>query len=695
MTDSQLAELEQTLATSLSSTTIEWALNFRVCDMIQANPSLTSSLMRTLTSKIRKDSPVPVLLALSLLEIVAKNVGLDACRFIDESLTEALMALVKKREGWKYSLGRNLHKSFGTAASSYGIDQAQRDLWMQASLKVREMLQLWTDAFLLQEGQLRPIFSAYKLLRREGYTFPEKKQGASADICLMHGAEESPAYLAAGGGVSPAAPSAAEEQSVQAVGEGAPAVSPVPAAASPTAPPPERRQIGSLEVEATRDMCRELREMRGDPAADSRRLAELHLRACAARDEATRQVQQQMESAQLEESQLEAIMLLLDDLNEVLPDEDERQGAGSEAPTVAPQAAPQADLLGLGDEGTAGEAEEGAADSAAPLPPPPEEAPPDREQQELYDLILARYLQERENEAFQVNEEEDAALALRLSLEEAENGNIHHAYAQPAMISCAQCGAVNQLNAPSAGGSELFVCYACGLTQGVPALPSRARRSQPQARPMPARAAPEVRPTRHAPPPRVICAGGTSELLIGGAGGANSSAEPPNSGGYVPPALSATASGKAQSFEGGMGKEALLGAPPKSSKAWKLSVPSWASTGGSSSAAVKTLGEGAPESEYMAMGDGEEGAALCGGGAPPSKSSASAGLVSGFLPWRSGKKKDDENRSPLLERVQVDEEWELIRPQDQRPYWHNSVTQASQWQPPDVVSSNMTSSLLG
>merc|ERR1719326_2864626 len=106
-----------------------------------------------------------------------------------------------------------MFKTFGSTASSMGascIDEGQREQWLQASLKVREMLQLWADAFLLQEGRLRPIFDAYKRLRREGYTFPEKKQGASAEICLMKGAEESPAYLAAGGGAS-SSPSHARE----------------------------------------------------------------------------------------------------------------------------------------------------------------------------------------------------------------------------------------------------------------------------------------------------------------------------------------------------------------------------------------------------------------------------------------------------------------------------------------------------
>merc|ERR1712078_465858 len=98
--------------------------------------------------------------------------------------------------------------------------------------------------------------------------------------------------------------------------------------------------------------------------------------------------------------------------------------------------------------------------SDAPLPPPPTEELPCKEEQERYDEILARYLQERENAAFAVNEEEDAALALRLSLEEEDAAAMYAGArsAQPSMVCCAQCNAVNQLD-PNGGGSGLFICY--------------------------------------------------------------------------------------------------------------------------------------------------------------------------------------------------------------------------------------------
>jgi len=115
-------------------------------------------------------------------------------------------------------------------------------------------------------------------------------------------------------------------------------------------------------------------------------------------------------------------------------------------------------------------------------------------------------------------------------------------------------------------------------------------------------------------------------------------------------------------------------------------MPSWPAGMNPSGKSSKNLGDGAPESEYVAMSD--EAAPFFnfdGGGAPPAGSSTSSGMVSGLLPWKSRKKRVEDTKEPLLERVRVDEEWELIRPADERPYWHNSVTQASQWQPPDVV----------
>jgi len=131
--------------------------------------------------------------------------------------------------------------------------------------------------------------------------------------------------------------------------------------------------------------------------------------------------------------------------------------------------------------------------------------------------------------------------------------------------------------------------------------------------------------------------------------------------------------------------EALLGTPltGKASKSWSSSMGHWLPSTGSGST-VKLLGDGTPDGEYAMMGGDEAGTSLM-GGAPAAGSSRKSG--SSYLPWKSGKRSDrdaDVNES-LLERVQVDGDWELIRPSEGRPYWHNSATQVSQWEPPDFL----------
>lgn len=689
MTDMQVVELEQTIENSVSSNTIEWALNMRICDMIQANPSLAPCLMRELVTHLRKETPVPVLLGLSLLEIVVKNCGFEAVRYIDERMGRTLVSLVKKREGWQYSLSRNLYKSVGGAFG--GISQEEREMWVQASHKVREMLQLWADAFLLQEGRLRPIFDSYKRLRQEGYTFPQKEHGASAELCLIHGAEESPAFQAAGGGAGDlGAETDSSQAAATAAAAGAAAPQPLPAVASAAPAAAIASGVGKELQEAQR-VLQELHELRRGSGADGRRCNELEQRVSSARDWATKLIQQHMEdgSGELEAERLQAVIVLLDELNELSPTagNEASSGATDHAVDTVDIEAPQTDLLDVDGAAAATEPSNPAAgassSSAAPLPPPPEDAPPDREQQELYDLILARYLQERENEAFAANEEEDAALALRLSLEEEGGGHLENLYPTPPRppdrVACAHCGTVNQLGRTPTGGSSLFVCYGCGTTQLVPMPPvigaaapdmGASHRLAPSTASV---ADAHRQPTRHAPPPRVICAGGNAaELIIGGGAAA---AEPPtlSSAAQAPPKLS-----KMQSFEGGTGREALLGAPVSNTGASLRSwMPSWPAGMAASAQSVKKLGDGAPESEYVAMND--EAAPLFnsdGNSAPPGGSLASSGLVSGLLSWKSRKKASEDTREPLLDRVRVNEEWELIRPADERPYWHNSLTQA-------------------
>mmetsp|Transcript_19093 Transcript_19093/g.28212 ORF Transcript_19093/g.28212 Transcript_19093/m.28212 type:complete len:91 (+) Transcript_19093:2-274(+) len=84
---------------------------------------------------------------------------------------------------------------------------------------------------------------------------------------------------------------------------------------------------------------------------------------------------------------------------------------------------------------------------------------------------------------------------------------------------------------------------------------------------------------------------------------------------------------------------------------------------------------------YKEMGGSEMGASLMGeGGRKPASTSS-------MMNWLIKKQvKHEELGESLLDRVAVNDEWELIRPPDGgRPYWYNSETQVSQWEPPEVV----------
>jgi len=654
MTDAQVAELEESLTTSLKSTTIEWAINMRICDLIQANPSLCPCALHKICSRLWKEKPVSALLALSLLEMIVKNCGLAACRFVDDELTEAMVAIVKKRESWRYGLGRNLHKSGMSAwlPTGSGIGEDGRQLWQQASQKVLEMLQLWVDAFLLQEGELRPVFNAYKMLRMEGYKFPRGQHGASDAVCLVHGAEDSPALLAGAAASGGDALAHAEEElpvcEPDAVSRShAEAAASTGADTSSAAPADASADVASSidtipeEIAATRALLERANGLAPDPAA--------RVRLSFAQTWATGHVEAHMEDGHLDEEILDALLALLEDLNSALAN----VAVDSSAEPVALEQ----------------------------VPPPPSEAPPDQKQQEMYDMILAQFLQERENEAFLVDSRADAALALRLSLEEGNEGLAANAWrpSTPSFARCGRCGAMNQLQHQQGfghpvGGHSFFVCYCCGQTQAVP------RDSNV---PLPA-ASTSSRPLRHAPQARVIQAEGAGpELLIRAGGSEAVGFGSGSSHGVVASTSSAPAASQDSVPMAQPLSESLLGAAgsaKSSAKRWAESMRAWVPDVSSSSAAdkVKRLGDGTPDGEYTELGGEEAVAPLCGG--PPREPAGGWGSLS----WsKSGRSEIEES---LLDRVRVDGDWELIRPSGGgRPYWYNSSSQMSQWEPPEVV----------
>jgi len=359
----------------------------------------------------------------------------------------------------------------------------------------------------------------------------------------------------------------------------------------------------------------------------------------------TRCIEQHFQDAdgrQLTEPQLQGLLSLLEEVNAV---KDRMPEPATDSQTAT-------------SSGSAGR------DAPPPPPPPPSGAMPTKQEQEEYDLIFARYLQERENEqaAQHQSDDADAALAMRLSMEDAFGAGSP----QQVQAICFQCGTANALGTAPSAGQQLFRCYNCGMTQHVPGRPSSMPHHQP-ARPMPA-------PVVHAPPPRVMCVdGATPELLIStGAPGAAA----------TPVATASDAKAASSSPEGDSIGEALLGAPvTKSTKAWKKA--SW--TTGLSGSRQAAAGEGS-RSQYMDLGDEGSSSLLGGGEGEKSGDRSGAGAASGFLDsWRGRSSPLAECEQSLLERVQVDDEWELIRTPDQAPYWHNLLTRVTQWQPPSVV----------
>lgn len=632
--------------TSLKSTTIEWAVNLRICDLLQANPPLAVYVMPRCQERLCKDHPVSVLLALGLLEMIVKNCGFAACKYVDQGLADALLNVVKKREGWRYGLGRNLHKSVGGwLPHKLTIDEEERKLWLQASHKVLEMLQLWADAFMLQQTHLAPVFAVYKQLRQEGYKFPTTEQGASAGLCLITGAEQSPVFLA--GACPPSSSSRAEAVPSPPSPPLTCSASPASIQCPPEGPSMEARWKRILEkTEATRLMLDDFRSERRPPDVVAHNVEEM-------RRELLQMAQEILEvpDVLVDEQVFNSIFTLVEEMDVMLP---------REAVT-------------------------------SPVPAPPSVAPPDREQQELNDEILARFLQAREDELEKQREAEDAALALRLSMEYAgqvstSSSQVQRHHEVPMVVRCGTCTAINELEAGHRGGATplSFVCYVCGSREVVrwDSVSSRATSSF----------------SRAAPPPRVIAAGGGGPELFITAGGSEDltddiggphrhgpaarSAAPP---GYQPP--SAVSS---ESYCDNSAGEALLGKPVgRGAVQWAKSMGSWLASG---SHATEKLGDGVPLAEYAELGDNDLlGAPLCGG--PPRARHSALGSLSRnagkLLSWRPGGSSSGDTESPLLDRVQVDGEWELIRPPDSKPYWYNTVTQASQWEPPDVVRKRM------
>mmetsp|Transcript_41574 Transcript_41574/g.114529 ORF Transcript_41574/g.114529 Transcript_41574/m.114529 type:complete len:685 (+) Transcript_41574:102-2156(+) len=677
MSLAQRLELEGIVAASLGSATIEWAMNLRVCDMLEANPSLGPAALAPIAEALRCSRPVPVQLALSLLEMVVKNCGLPLARQIDSDLAGALVALAKKRESAAYSLGRNLHKTVGGWLPG-GISSEEREQWIGVSKKVLEMLQLWADAFFLEEGQAKPLFDAYKKLRRQGYAFPARDAQAGL---MITGAEESPAFTAFGGGAAAAPQQAATTSAVptsdapRRAPSGATSESP-----SPIAPPeadvvdtgPRDAALTPAEVEELRRALSRLKAAEDsaegeEPVSDEERQA-MFARLRELQPRLVALIQRHTEEMGAEEADLDEVMLLgmislHDELEAVL-----------QGPDAGDDAAADADLLDLED----------GAEEPATVPAPPSEPAPDRERQEQYDLILARYLQEQEDLAQSRQEEEDRAFAAMLQAMDGDGQALSAALA-PAEITCGACG--RQQRVEGLGAGRMFRCFQCGTLNraSVPPLPQGYAGHGQFGHHQAPQFAPQPRPQREAPPARSMAhldPQGGSELLIGGSSASNAAAEAdakasgPRAGRVKSYAVGMNSNEKSESLLGGGSAEPALGDWARAQAANALHSFSSAATGSSGS---KRLGDGVPSaSRYVAIGEDEM--APLSGGPPAAKPKGSSGLrlANPFHRRRS----NDSARESLLQRLRVDDDWEVIRRPDGTPYYHNVQTGTSQWEPP-------------
>ncbi|CAK0844468.1 unnamed protein product, partial [Prorocentrum cordatum] len=107
-------------------------------------------------------------------------------------------------------------------------------------------------------------------------------------------------------------------------------------------------------------------------------------------------------------------------------------------------------------------------------------------------------------------------------------------------------------------------------------------------------------------------------------------------------------------------------------------IPGGAAGADAGTDGAKRLGDGVPQGEYSELGDDLAGSSLLGGapragGGGGSWQGAAASYLGGLLGGGgSGPREAD---APLIDRVRVNEDWELIRPPQGRPYWHNHATQ--------------------
>jgi hypothetical protein len=185
-----LQELRENLQVTLSSNTIEWGINLQICDSIAANAQLQWIAIGTIHEKMISQKIAEVQLALTLLEIMVKNIGQSVCELMTPQFTDALLALVNRPNTIEYKMARGFFKRTGFG----GLNETDRAGIYAIRDKVLYLVQMWTDAFIMNESTMQPIFELYKTLRKEGAQFPPRDENGKFEIA---GAQQSPAFTPA------------------------------------------------------------------------------------------------------------------------------------------------------------------------------------------------------------------------------------------------------------------------------------------------------------------------------------------------------------------------------------------------------------------------------------------------------------------------------------------------------------------
>ena len=200
------------IETSLNSHAIQWDINLQIVDRVRSQEGSLCYVLDLVEVACGSTSTAKVELALTLLEMAVKNIGYGVVALFSEELVAALVDLIKKPKTLKGRLSRMQ----AVVRNSTDLN-TERDKDIVISQKVLALFQTWADTFLMQQGECRYFFVAYRKLRQKGYQFPTTDADARYQI---RGADQSPALnpnLASGQHSTPSAARPLDETEIEVV----------------------------------------------------------------------------------------------------------------------------------------------------------------------------------------------------------------------------------------------------------------------------------------------------------------------------------------------------------------------------------------------------------------------------------------------------------------------------------------------